>query len=191
MRVLVLTGMPGAGKSTVSNIARSMGILTVSMGDAVRHELARRGLESTVQNFDFLTQELRKERGPTAVAQLTYEMISELDQASIDTLVIDGMRSQSELEAVRSWPFVDSATVLAVLSSFSDRFTRLYGRGRAGDPKSLHELHERDSVELSFGLGNLIALSDMYLVNDAGLEEFSAAASQKLRAWLSAEAKKA
>jgi len=45
--VIGVTGMPGAGKDTVRDIVREYGFPVVVMGDEVRAEAARRGLEPT------------------------------------------------------------------------------------------------------------------------------------------------
>ena len=47
-RLLVcVVGMPGSGKSLVSQVARELGFDVVVMGDAVREEAKRRGIEPT------------------------------------------------------------------------------------------------------------------------------------------------
>ena len=44
-------GLPGSGKSVASNVARDMGIEVLVMGDVIRQEAARLGLEPTDQNL--------------------------------------------------------------------------------------------------------------------------------------------
>ena len=56
--IVCLTGMPGAGKSTIAGGLRERGGHTlVNMGDAVRAEAARRGLEPT---SDFPSQPVQR-----------------------------------------------------------------------------------------------------------------------------------
>ena len=50
-RVLVLTGLPGSGKSVASEIAEKMGIPVFTMGDVIRTETAKRGLEPNGDNI--------------------------------------------------------------------------------------------------------------------------------------------
>ncbi|WP_449463447.1 AAA family ATPase [Tardisphaera miroshnichenkoae] len=184
MRVLALTGLPGAGKSTVSSLAEAQGLPVVSMGDAVREELRRRNLEPTPENFNSLTIGLRREYGDVAIAVLTLELIRKRGYLGAPELVVDGVRSLAEVEHMKGWPQVESVKVLAVLASFRDRFVRLYGRGREGDPKTENDLRNRDAAELSVGLGNLIALADVFLVNEGDMEAFAQKANFKLRMWM-------
>ncbi len=46
MKILVVAGMPGAGKEELLNVARSMGYNFVRMGDVVRETYASSGAEA-------------------------------------------------------------------------------------------------------------------------------------------------
>jgi len=58
MRVMGISGLPGSGKSFVSEIASQKGAMIVSMGDIIREEAKKRG-ESTKET----AQNLRKNMG--------------------------------------------------------------------------------------------------------------------------------
>jgi len=177
--VICLTGMPGSGKSVVARVAREMGFDVISMGDAVRAEARRRGLEPTGPNMRSLMLELRSERGPAAVAELCFPLI---DKAGPEVL-IEGIRSLEEVEAfnVRYGRVV----LVAVHSSPKTRFERLRARGRPDDPRDWQEFLERDKAELSVGIGSAIAMADHMIVNEGTLEELAEEAREllaKLRA---------
>ena len=72
MQVMGISGMPGSGKSIVSDLAAEKGAIIVSMGDIVREEAKKRGEGSkeTAQN-------LRAEHGPYIVSELTIKKIKE------------------------------------------------------------------------------------------------------------------
>ena len=57
--VIGLAGMPGSGKSVVVDTARELGYDIVVMGDVIRQETAKRGLELTPQNVGKVMLELR------------------------------------------------------------------------------------------------------------------------------------
>ena len=93
--VVLLTGMPGAGKSIVSSLAKDMGIPVINMGDIVREETERRGLKPSITNMLRVADELRQIYGPHAIALLT---LKRLHEVSACTVVVDGVRSIEEVE---------------------------------------------------------------------------------------------
>jgi dephospho-CoA kinase len=61
--------MPGSGKATVKTKAESMGYSVVVMGDEIRTETLRRGLQLTPENIGKVMLQLREEEGLAAVAK--------------------------------------------------------------------------------------------------------------------------
>ena len=49
--VVGLTGMPGSGKSLVVKIAQELGYEVIVMGDVVRKEAKKRGIEPNLNNL--------------------------------------------------------------------------------------------------------------------------------------------
>ncbi len=174
---ILVAGLPGAGKSIVASVASRMGLRVYTMGDVVREEVRRRGLEPRPENFNRVARELRERYGPTVVAERTLERIERDGVQGV--ILVDGVRSLDEVRVFRSR---GPAVILAVHASPRTRFERLRARGRPGDPKTWEEFERRDMTELSFGLGNVIALADYMLVNEGmRLGEFEAAAEKLLR----------
>ena len=68
--IVCLTGMPGAGKSTIADGLKSKGYDIVNMGNAVRNEAKKRNIEATRSNLGKLMLELREKNGPGAIAEL-------------------------------------------------------------------------------------------------------------------------
>ena len=75
--IVCLTGMPGAGKSTIADGLQARGYEVANMGNAVRAEARRRNLEPTGENLGSLMLELRERDGPGAVAMLIAPQIRE------------------------------------------------------------------------------------------------------------------
>ena len=175
MRVLIcVTGMPGSGKSMVSRTLGRLARKVVSMGDAVREEARRRGLPTDLKTMMKLAQQLRVEHGPAAVAKLVIEMIEDNG-----VYVIDGVRSLHEIKVFKEYGKV---LIVAVHASPRTRFARLSTRGRRDDPKSWDEFVERDMRELGFGIGDVIALADVMVVNeDKSPEEVANEALEAVR----------
>ncbi|RLF06200.1 MAG: dephospho-CoA kinase [Thermoprotei archaeon] len=151
--------MPGSGKSILAEAARMLGIPVVSMGDAVRGEAKRRGLDLTPRTLAQLSLQLRESGGPAAIAELTLKHLPRGD-----IILIEGVRSLDEVERFKEC--FNRVVIVAVHSSPRTRFRRLLARRREDDPSSWEEFVERDRRELRFGLGEVIALSDYMLVNE-------------------------
>src|SRR5579864_238755 len=73
--VVCITGMPGAGKSTASEVSASMGFEVFRMGDDVRMEAERRKLVPTDENLGLVMLQLRQTGGPVAIANLCKQRI--------------------------------------------------------------------------------------------------------------------
>ena len=159
-RVVAVTGMPGAGKSTAAKALVAKGWKRVVMGDVIREETKRRGLEPDSKNTGEVMKQLRKEHGESAVADLC---MAAIERTGSDRVVVDGIRSISEVETFRKKAEV---VLVAVHASPERRFKLLRERGRSDDPMSREMFLERDQRELGVGIGNAIALADEVISNE-------------------------
>ena len=73
--LVCLTGMPGAGKSTIAEGLESKGYEIINLGNAVREEAKNRNLEASRENLGKLMLELREKNGPGAIAELVESKI--------------------------------------------------------------------------------------------------------------------
>ncbi|HKT22161.1 MAG TPA: AAA family ATPase [Nitrososphaerales archaeon] len=163
--IVAITGMPGAGKSTAAAALVREGWKRVVMGDVIRAETRRRGLEPNAKNTGEVMKMLRKELGPAAVAELCLESIR---KDGSEKVVVDGIRSMAEVEAFRRQAKV---LVVAVDASPSRRFEFLRERGRSDDPLTSEMFEARDRRELDVGIGESIALADETVSNEHGTPE--------------------
>ena len=162
LRIVAITGMPGAGKSTAAQALVGLGWTRVVMGDVIRVETKRRGLEPNANNTGEVMKLLRKEKGESAVADLCLETITKL---KTEKVVVDGIRSMAEVGAFRR----EAAVLLvAVDASPERRFELLKERGRKDDPLTHEMFVERDRRELGVGIGRAIALADETVSNQHG-----------------------
>lgn len=161
IKLIGITGMPGAGKTTISGFIGSMGIPVLSMGDVIREKTVELGYRIDRESQKAIVKRLREMYGEDAVAMLTFEKAKKLNSPVI---VIDGVRSLAEIRYFKER--VERVTILGVHASPARRFNLLKGRGRPDDPKTFDEFVERDMLELSLGIGSVIALSDVMVVNE-------------------------
>jgi dephospho-CoA kinase len=160
--IVCLTGMPGAGKTTVASFLKEEGFSVVTMGDAVRDEAKMRGLEPTDANLGALMLKLRQDLGQGAVAHLVLRKL-EREGNGGNNVVIDGIRSMPEVEVLRRAGLV---RLLAIHASQDTRLKHLLDRSRADAPASTDEFAGRDKRELSVGISEAIALADETLSNN-------------------------
>lgn len=158
--IVCLTGMPGAGKSTIANGLKSKNFEIINMGDAVREEAKKRNLEPTGSNLGKLMLELREKNGPGAVADL---ILDKINNSVSDVIVIDGIRSNEEIQVLRK---NGTVKILSVHGSTDTRYDFLTKRGRSDDPETRNIFDERDNREISVGISAPIALADETISNN-------------------------
>ena len=177
--VVCLTGMPGAGKSTIVSKLKEEGYETFSLGDGVRAEAKKLNLEPTGENLGKLMLELREKNGPGAVAELLKESI----QDSIhDIIIIDGIRSIHEINVLKE---TGNVKLLAVNAAADTRFNFLRERKRSDDPLTREKFEERDNREIGVGLEEIIRLADESIENNnVSINQMAESAIKIFQKWI-------
>ncbi len=167
MKLVLVTGMPGAGKSVIAQAFQEVGCPIIVMGDVIREQARLHGFEPNPRNTKKVMLELREKHGLGAVALFCVDELKKLDS---ELVVIEGCRSIAEIDVFDE--YADSLTIVCVHTSPKVRFTRLRERNREDAPTSWEVFRERDIREISVGLGGVIALSDIMLINEGTLTDF-------------------
>ena len=176
--IVCLTGMPGSGKTTIATGLKSKGFEVINMGDAVRTEAQKRNLEPTSQNLGKLMLELREKNGAGAIAELIQ---SQITNSHSDVIIIDGVRSNSEIDVFRK---IGTVKILSTHGSTDTRFKFLQYRGRSDDPKTRDIFDKRDTREISVGISTSIALADENISNNnLTKEELIETAYEIVQSW--------
>jgi dephospho-CoA kinase len=160
--------MPGAGKGVISGVASELGVPILSMGDVVReHFEAVRDGRPRSEIGPFADTE-RSKNGKEIWAR---RLADRVDAGGLPRLmVIEGVRSRFEVDMFRErWG--DSFRIMAVHASPGTRLRRLLVRGRPDDPRDQSSFDERDRRELAWGIGEVIALADIVLLNEGTIED--------------------
>ncbi|GIU70846.1 MAG: dephospho-CoA kinase [Candidatus Nitrosocaldaceae archaeon] len=176
--IICLTGMPGAGKSTVAKSFTNSCFQVLSMGDVIRREAERRGLEPTDENLGRIMLELRDKQGLGAVANLVVDEIKD-DKRHV---IIDGLRNMKEVEILKQHGRVK---VLAIHAPRDKRLEYLRKRNRSDAPKSIEEFDARDKRELAVGLGEAISYADAIIMNDSTIDDLKKKAYDIIERWKS------
>ena len=173
MRIVLVAGMPGAGKEELLGVARSMGIPFLRMGDIVREFHATSGTDLSVGAF---ANAQREELGKDIWARRA------LDRMHGEIFLVDGCRSMDEVRSYRG--LSDDVLIVGVYAPPAARYERLVRRGRDDAPRDIGEFEARDSREMGWGLSDVLALADVMILNDADLESFRIRAAEALEAML-------
>ncbi|MCX6679763.1 MAG: AAA family ATPase [Methanothrix sp.] len=193
MKIIGFVGLPGSGKGEASQIAGQQGLAVVVMGDVIRQEAARQGLEPTDQNLGRIGNALRASDGQAAVAKITFERAK---ASGKDVVVVDGLRSREEADFFRA--NADEFHLVEVCAPVEARLKWLATRGRpddpgrgpanngketdedvkiissCGEPESLAAaaLEQRECREMGWGMSEAMKIADLKLLNDGNLDDF-------------------
>ena len=163
-RIIAVTGTQGSGKSVFTGIAnKKYQIPTYRLGNVIIQECKERGMAVNGRNMAKMASILRFEGGNQAVAQKALPAIRELYEKKPKAILIDGIRSFSELSLFRE--AFGEVTLVAIISTLKTRRKRIKARKRL-DHKYEGDFEEREQRELGFGLGNVITKADYYILNE-------------------------
>lgn len=186
MKIIAFVGMPASGKSEASRIAAEMGIPVIIMGDVIRKEVLKRGLEPNDSNTGMVATDLRNCEGMDAVAR---RCISQIKEAGSELVVVDGVRGIAEVECFRK-EFGKGFVLISIYAPIEVRFSRVQKRGRSDDMNSIEGLRHRDERELSWGMGEAIDASNVEIENNFTLETFRKDVIEVLGNYLGESSKK-
>jgi dephospho-CoA kinase len=169
MQVIGTVGLAGSGKGEFATVAEEQGVPVVTMGDVVREECRKRGLDPA-EHHGAVAEALREEEGPAAVAEASLPHVEDaLEGEGADTVLVDGLRSDVEVDAFED-RFGEDFTLVSIEAPFELRQERVAERDR--DALDAETLEDRDERELSFGLGAAMDRADVTVENTDSLAAF-------------------
>lgn len=158
--------MPLSGKTTVADILEEKGYTVLDMGEVVRIEMEKRGIEPG--NEGSFVNSMRDEHGMDAIAQLSVPYLEEIIDEN-EKIVITGMRSWDEKERFED-ETGEKIEIIAVWSSRKTRKERREERQREEDVKG-QKFDDRDWRELENGVGDMTALSNHLIKNEGTMKQ--------------------
>lgn len=169
MKLVIITGLPGAGKSEAAKVFQSAGYPVIVMGDVIREEAKNKRVVASPINTRAIMLGLRKLYGADVIAT---RCAKKLGNVASELAVIDGCKSLTEINTFKL--YAKKITTICIYASPITRFNRVRQRRRDDNPLDWATFTERDHRELSVGLGEVIALGDIMVVNESSIEEFRA-----------------
>ena len=168
--IIGLTGTMASGKDAVADILKKKGYIYLSLSDEVREEAVKRNIELTRENLQALGNEMRKNEGPSVLAQRVLMKITDPQK----NYIINGIRNPAEVQELKNWP---SFYLIAVDAPQQLRFQRMMTRNRPSDPKVFFLFMKADNKDQGIGeeesgqqVAACIKLADVSIFNDFSLE---------------------
>jgi len=167
--IIGLTGANASGKGEAADYLKSKGFTHYSLSDILRKEAKDRKINPSRENLIKLGNELRKENGPSILADLAAKKIGDKNN-----YIIDSIRNPFEVKALRK---LNNFTLIGIDAPVEMRFKRSLERNRPGDPKTLDEFIEKENKEnitnsVNQQLENCLKLADIIIINDSTIEKF-------------------
>jgi len=179
-RVIIILGLPLSGKSTHAikvNEILELGaeIPLVETGPFVYKAVEEAGIEPTPANIKKVVQQLKENEGDAVFTVRALKFIQQ-NYSDFPVVFLSGVKARSEVDVIKEEMGDENVFLVSFHASFNTRHSRLLNEDRkessqggksvedkamAADPS---KLHLRDSKELSYGLGELMALAN-YVIN--------------------------
>ena len=183
--IIGVAGRNGAGKGEFVQFLETRSYTVLSLSDAIRKELADRGLEESRELMIETGQEMRRKAGPGALAQrLARQLLPDRNYA------IDSIRHPVEVEILRQHAEATGHVfhLVWVDAELETRFERMVKRGRSGDPTTVSDLESLEGRERGSDdpnaqqLDAVEAEADFRLANDGSLKGFQ----DQIQTWVRA-----
>jgi len=164
--LLVIVGMPGAGKSTLVAYLAKRGWPVVYFGGITLEEIRKRRLDHSQENEKAVRESLRAIHGQEAYAKLSLPVIQgNLQQ---HPTIVDGLYSWAEYTWLRQ-RLPNQMYVIAICADRQVRYARL--ASREVRPLKLFEAERRDFAEIeNIQKGGPIAIADFTLLNNGSID---------------------
>ena len=174
MKVVAFTGMPGSGKSVITEALKTEGYLTLYMGVVVKNEMAEENIAPTGANVRNYATELRKKFGDDVIAKRCLpELKEKIKRSPEKPVIIEDIKGIAEVEFFRN-ELGEDFVLIAVHTSPKLRFKRSQKRGAEWDDKTTKDYEQfqwRDRKEMAWGLSEAIAIADHIIVNNTSEDE--------------------
>lgn len=172
-RVVVLVGLPGSGKTTLSRgLARVMRSPRHTCGDVVRGWIRAQGLSYTPKNDRMASKHFARTPG-----EIARQLSAKIKRSRARTHIVDGVRSPADMKVLRQQFDV---RVVALTLPRKVRHQRMLDRGRfASEDRSY--LKARDRREVGLGLLHVLRKPFMRVDTSGPLAQVPARSSQVAR----------
>ena len=143
VKVIGLCGSMGAGKDVVAKyLVSNYGYTQFTIGDIVREEMTKKGIEITREKSDAFSEEMRSKHGQDYFIK---QCVEKIKSGKYKNAVMDGIRLPSDT-IVMEKGFGKDYVLFKVDALPLIRFERLQSRGRSDLPKTLEQFKNQEKV---------------------------------------------
>lgn len=144
--IIGLVGLPGAGKTTVTEFLEKHGFIRVILSDIIRDELKQRGIvEPSREILQNTGNEMRRTYGAEVLAKRAIKKLYTIGKSKF---VIDGIRNNSEIMYLKKQK---NFLLLGITAASRVRYTRLKKRKANPLKKSYKEFLIQEKRENVLG----------------------------------------
>lgn len=162
LKILAISGLPGSGKTTVSNyLVKKHGYTRVHGGDYVWNYLKKKGWKMDVDLGMMLSMYFWVLDEDRAITYYTLRQIEKLRKKKINKFIVDGLRVKENLTILKNkYP---KTKFIVLVCDEKTRFARELKRKRFGEkPNKIHVI-TRDKVEKLIGFNELVNHADYFI----------------------------
>jgi dephospho-CoA kinase len=167
VKLLMIVGQAGAGKSTVGEILKRHNYTVIEAGDIIRERFAREGmLDETILSFaERLLETEGYDLHVNRIVDILYNQTS--SNRSAPFAVVVGLRTPLQIRRLSE--YFAEAYAVAIYASAKMRFRRIKKRRRSDDPDSFIDFLREDFRELAWGLDKVLYEASYYIFNEGTL----------------------
>ncbi len=168
MLIIGLTGLRGAGKSTIAKILnQEWGFSVLHLGDKVRSFVSRGKEENTFETILEVSLRLRNQLKSGSVGELYLQEIQDYLKNGVEAIVVDSIRSRYDEEFFRK--ISPGFFMLGVYASKEERYQRIKTRKRIDDSLEWETFLENEEKEIQLLEYNCLSVPD-FCIDTTGME---------------------
>jgi dephospho-CoA kinase len=176
---IAITGTIASGKGEVVKILKRRGFRHYGFGEILRAELAKQGIEPTIENTASFANTMRAQHGADYLAK---RLLQECEREMPQHAVFESVRTLAELHTLRRLPHL---ILIAVDAPREERYARLQSRGRRDGLETFEAFCAAEDAQLNGAaheqqILDVMDAADVRIVNIGNLEELEVAVREAL-----------
>jgi dephospho-CoA kinase len=169
--IIVVTGYPSSGKSTVSEMIeqKTNDTKEVRTGDVTRSEFENehnREHKNSDELGDWVTEKMENDD-----LYFARSMVEYIEEENSKNIILSGLRRKNEFDYIKE-NIETEFIIIHIETDFEKRYQRVKNRNREGEGDFTREdMKDRDEREEKWGLPDMIENKEIQIYNNSKLED--------------------